>query len=256
MSILLAYFTCGFIGIVVGAAELFGRYRDQPAALLTCPSGWIYVLLNGAASLAVLYLTDTYGWSFGIQGSGNALLSHVLIASFGAMAVLRTSIFNVKVENEIVPIGPSVILVALLGAADRGVDRARAVKRSECASRVMRSIEFNKAQAALPTFCLALLQNPNPAEQQKLRDAVKALHENSEMTNSQKSMSLGLLLMNLVGPKGLMAAVEALGSEIAIEDTAASVPKQARRKRYASTKEHGDSTHGSVEEIAQTRRDG
>jgi hypothetical protein len=234
LPILLAYLICGLVGVTVGAAELLGRYRDHPAALASCLSGWIYVLLNGAASLAFLYLANSYHWTFGIKGSSDSLLSHVLVASFGAMALLRTSLFNLKVDNEVVPIGPSVILVALLNVADRGVDRARAIKRSECASTIMRPISFVRAQAALPTFCLTLLQNPNVIEQQKLRDAVQALHENADMADVLKSMSLGLLLMNIVGPKGLKAAVEALGDDIKVEDpnlqpSSARPPRRKRR---------------------------
>jgi hypothetical protein len=214
MSILLAYIICGIIGVTVGLAELLGRYRDQPTALFFCASSWIYFMLNGAASLAVLYLATTYRWNFGGHSS-NALLSDVLIASFGAMALLRTSLFNLQVDNQTVPIGPSVILVSLMSAADRGVDRRRAVSRSKDAVAIMKGVSFEKAQAALPALCLTLLQNATPVEQQKLREAVKALSENPGMTHSQKSINLGLLLMNLVGPSGLRAAVDAL-DDIAI----------------------------------------
>jgi hypothetical protein len=238
----LAYFICGLVGFLVGAAELFSRYRDQPMAILTCISGWIYVSLNGAASLVVLYLANSYKWNFGVKSASTALLSHVLIASFGAMALLRTSLFNLKLDNQMISIGPSAILSSLLGIADRGVDRARAVKRSEYASTIMGSVLFSESYVALPTFCLALLQNPNTAEQEDLRQAVKALHDNGQMTDSQKSMNLGLLLMNIVGPKGLRAAVTALGSDI--KSIEVSVPRQSRRRRSPVVAEESDRAPG------------
>jgi hypothetical protein len=223
----LAYLICGLIGMTVGLAELAGRYRDHPTSLFSSASSWIYFLLNGATSVVVLYLANAYGWKFGNRVAGNALISHVLIASFGAMALLRTSLFNLKVDNDIVPIGPSVILVSLLATADRGVDRRRAISRSKDAANIMKKISFTKAQAALPAFCLTLLQNATPVEQQKLGEAVKALAGNQDMTDSQKSMNLGLLLMNLVGPIGLRSAVEALGHEIEITPTSADVHQQS-----------------------------
>jgi hypothetical protein len=190
-------------------------------------------MLNGAASLAVLYLANTYGWKFG-ESSGNALLSHVLLASFGAMALLRTSLFNLQIDNQTVPIGPSVILVSLMSAADRGVDRRRAVSRSSDAVAIMKGVSFEKAHAALPALCLTLLQNATPMEQQKLKDAVKALRENPDMTPSQKSINLGLLLMNLVGPSGLRAAVEAL-DDITIKSEAPSDPAVIPDQRAFAT---------------------
>lgn len=231
------YAICGLIGSTVGLAELLGRYRDQPKALFSCTSSWVYILLNGIASLVALYLAETLNWNFGIRTAATVVLIRVTLASFGAMAVLRTSLFNLKVDDRVVPIGPNAILESLLGAADRGVDRRRAISRSTDAMEIMRDVSFKKSHAALSAFCLTLLQNSSPQEQQKLRDAVRALEQNKDMSDSQKSMNLGLLLMNLVGPAVLRSAVNVLGSEISTDAVASTdreptgSPAKSRTKR-------------------------
>lgn len=143
------------------------------------------------------------------------------------MAVLRSSLFNLKTEDQIVSIGPNAVLDSLLGAADRGVDRRRAISRSQDANEIMKDVSFTKSHAALSAFCLTLLQNASPQDQQKLRDAVNALQQRKDMTDSQKAKNLGLLLMNLVGPQVLRSAVDVLRDEIQVRDPDSLTPQKA-----------------------------
>lgn len=89
----------------------------------------------------------------------------------------------------------------------------RAKDRSQQVTRIMRGVHFASANTALPTFCLALLQNLAEQEQRDLAVAVEALNA-SDMTDTQKSYALGLLLINIVGPEVLQSAVTALDEEI------------------------------------------
>ncbi len=229
MTSALYYLASGAIGALVGLAELLGRYRDQPRALFLCTSSWVYILLNASASVVALYLAETLNWSLGIQSQDALMIARLGVASFGAMAVLRTSLFNLKTDDQIVSIGPNAILESLLGAADRGVDRRRAISRSKDASEIMRDISFEKSHAVLSAFCLSLLQNASAQDQQKLRDAVNALGQRQDMTDSQKSMTLGLLLMNLVGPQVLRSAVQVLRDGIQTEMPELTIPPQLDR---------------------------
>jgi hypothetical protein len=137
----------------------------------------------------------------------------VLVASLAALAVLRSSLFMVRIGDADVGVGLSTVLTTLLGIADRGVDRRRATDRSRQVTKIMSGVSFERARLALPAFCLALLQNVPPAEQHDLAIAVDAL-AGSSMSDTQKAYALGLLLMNLAGADVLSDAVSALASEL------------------------------------------
>ncbi|MFB7501522.1 hypothetical protein ACFC09_43875 [Streptomyces sp. NPDC056161] len=207
------FVAAGALGALVGGAELASRYRDRPSALLGVASAWLYVLLNAAASSGVLWVVHVFGWRFGTASADQAAALQVLVSGLAALALFRSSLFTVRVGDQEVGVGPNLILAMLLGVADRGVDRMRAKDRSQQVTRVMRGVRFDKARVALPAFCLALLQNLPEQEQRDLAAAVEALGT-SEMTDTQKSYALGLLLINIVGPEVLQSAVGALAEEI------------------------------------------
>jgi hypothetical protein len=199
--------------------ELASRYRDRPAVLVTVPSAWLYALVNAAASVVALLLVNAFGWTFGGVPKGALTVLRVLVASLTSLALFRSSLFTVRIGDADVGVGPSTVLMTLLGIADRGVDRRRAGDRSRQVTKIMSEVSFSRARLALPAFCLALLQNVPPAEQHDLAIAVDALAASS-MSDKQKGYALGLLLMNVAGPDVLSNAVSALRAEI-IEVTGA-----------------------------------
>lgn len=77
----------------------------------------------------------------------------------------------------------------------------------------MAGVSFDKAQAALPAFCMALMQNVPAEEQNDVGDAVKILQA-SNMDDQTKAKNLGLVLMKVVGQKVLLTAVENLAPQI------------------------------------------
>jgi hypothetical protein len=208
------YIAAVLLGGMVGAIELATRYRDQPIALVKLLSAWVYVAVNAAASGFALLFIHTFNWHFGASASPNGItIIQVLVASFGAMVLFRSSIATVRVGDQDVPIGPSVVLSSLLAIADRAVDRKRGSGRSKDVARIMKGVSFQKAYIALPTYCLALLQNVSPAEQEELSKAVNSLIL-ANISDSLKTLNLGLVLMNISGPTLLEAAVKALDAEI------------------------------------------
>jgi hypothetical protein len=102
----------------------------------------------------------------------------------------------------------------VLGASDREVDRLRAQARATAVGKAMDGISFEKAYAALPTHCLALMQNLPRDDQDTLAREIAALKARTDITDRTKILSLGLLLMNAVGEGVLVAAVDSLRAEI------------------------------------------
>lgn len=145
-------------------------------------------------------------------GSARAA-TQVLVAGLAAMALFRSSLFNLKVGDEDVSIGPSALLTSLLSVVDRAVDRRRATQRSRSISKVMNGVSFAKAKISLSAYCIQLMQNLSLEDQGKLRTAVDGLSL-TDQPDDLKSLNLGLLLMNTVGPGVLEAAVRDLGARI------------------------------------------
>ncbi len=203
------------IGVLVGLAELTSRYRDRPESVFFSTPGLLYLFLNGAAAFATLCLVTMLGIDFGLKGKSPELVAwtQTLAAGFGAMAVLRSSFFSVRAGGQDIAIGPSTVLDVILGATDRAVDRYRARARALEAVKIMRQVSFTASQAALPTYCLALMQNLSADDQRSLANEIVELR-GSAMDEDVKTLILGLALMNRVGPAVVRAAVTSLGPRI------------------------------------------
>jgi hypothetical protein len=195
------------LGGVVGASELISRYKDDPGAALKTWPAILYIAVNSAAAAGALGLIRANGWF------GPSRWTQIMMAGIGAMAFFRTSLFIVRAGDRDVGVGPSGFLQIFLGAADRSVDRKRAAARSDAVADVMKGIDFAKARRGLPAYCLTLMQNVPPEEQQVLERALEALDKRDAEPNV-KALLLGLELINVVGIDVLTTAVNSLADQI------------------------------------------
>jgi hypothetical protein len=198
---------------LVGLTELLTRYRADPKQLTRSLAALAYILLNAAAGLGALGLIHAIGWTFGGETASARRLMQVVVAGLGAVAISRSSLFIVRIGNSDVGLGPSTILTSLLGAIDRVVDRDQARHHALQAEKIMKDVSFKEAHEALPTYCLALMQNLPAEDQEALARSVAAL-ERSDLDDDVKALALGIELMNMVGPDVLEVAVRTLGSRI------------------------------------------
>lgn len=204
-----------FLGALAGAGELMSRYRDAPWEAIRSLPGSFYLFLNGGVSLLAFACLRIFANPVKV-GDVNSIATYVLqtsAAGFGAMALLRTSFFNVRIGDKDVGLGPGLVLQVILDATDREVDRSRAQSRSILVQKAMRAVSFAKARTALPTYCAALMQNLSDGDQKELAQQVENL---SKLTVDDETLALilGVTLMNFVGGSVLERAVEVLGPKI------------------------------------------
>ncbi len=232
------------LGVLIGSSELISRYKDDPVSVLKTIPGNVYLALNAAAAAAALALIRLNGWSFGVDIADTNKLrwAQVLIAGFGAMVVFRSSLFNVRVGNQDVAVGPNSFLQVALGAADSAVDRQRGARRAKLVSSVMERVLFDQASTALPLLCIRLMQNLSPDQVKQVETQAEEIRNSKNLTARGKALALGLILMNNVGIDVLRAAVSSLGEEIATPQESATArlaqkigfgskdPDQRRRK--------------------------
>jgi len=213
-----SYVVAFILGSLFGLTELISRYRDEPRRALWYWAAWLYVLVNALASVFALNLIRVFGW-FADGTELQQTFIRVLIAGFGSMILFRSSLFIIRTANGEIPFGPVVVLQILLGAADREVDRNRGLSRSSEVAEIMKNISFTKAKTSLVVYCLELMQNVPKAEQEALAEKAKSIVQVTDITEPQKSMLLGLALLNVVGKDLLKQAVNSLGEEITFTKT-------------------------------------
>jgi hypothetical protein len=114
-------FVGGFSGLV-GYAELAQRYRDDPARMFASSPTAIYCVVNIAAGVGAFALVRAF--RVFDPATPHAAIYGVLLASFGAIAFFRTSLFTARVGDTNADIGPATLLKALLEASDRMINRA------------------------------------------------------------------------------------------------------------------------------------
>ena len=205
------YLVVGGVSGLVGYGELVSRYQDSPGRLFSASSTPVYILVNLAAGVAALGIIQATGT---LSDTTPPWLFQILLASFGAVAFFRTSLFTVRVGGTDVGIGPSALLQSLLGATDRMVDRDQAEGRAEDVASIMRLVDYNKARAGLPVLCLILVQNLTPGDQESLGRQIESLDSRTDIDDDSKSIILGVYLIRTVGPDVLERSVSALGSQI------------------------------------------
>jgi hypothetical protein len=201
------------LGASVGAAELISRYRDAPGRALRCRAALGYVGLNLIAALAALALIHAFDWRFGFAANSAQLRwIRVLIAGFGSMALLRSSLLLIRVGNQDVSVGPAAFLSILLETTDREVDRQRGQARSSEVRSLVADIPWSRARAELPALCLGLMQNATLEEQTALAGAVRDIAA-GDLDDDVRVYLVGLELLNFAGIGVLRGAVELLSAE-------------------------------------------
>ncbi len=213
-SALVDYAGVFILGAAVGAGELISVFRDAPSrALLTRPATF-FVLVNGTAALAALFLTRVFGWiPGGPTITTDALrVTQVVLAGLGAMAFFRSS-FTIHGGQKDFSVSPNVFLERLLSVARTDVDRQRAIAIDTAVQRIMANVSFGKAQAQLPSYCFGLLQTASPEDQDDVSRQVARL-DAVEANDRIKALLLGAVLVKVVGEGVLQQAVTSLGADI------------------------------------------
>ncbi len=202
------------IGAAVGAGEIITIFRDAPGRTLRTRPAIAYMLLNAAAAGVTLALTQLFGWSFGITSGDKEKLAWVqlLASGFGAMAILRSSLVTFKTGDQPASFGPGALLLTVLTAVGRAVDRTRAEDRSARVASLMSNVSFERATAPLPAYCFGLMQNLSEDDQRAFGNQILLIQKVAN--DHVQALLLGLALMNVVGFGVLQAAVKELDGEI------------------------------------------
>jgi len=223
------YIACLVLGGLVGLVELFSRYRDEPSQAVRTAPGVVYLVINGLASLAALFLVRVFDVAATDLGATTDIVlgiqwcvMDVALAGFGAALVMRAALFRFHHDDRAIPIGPAAILDVLLLVTDRAVDRRRAIGRDEIVqlfSQDLRHLKFNEAYDELPAYCLGLMQNVASDEQRRLGQEVLSIKSGAS-SDEVKVRLLLLALLNVVGEDVLTRGIQSF-----VKDQTSKLPK-------------------------------
>ncbi len=201
-------------GALTGLAELIARYRDAPFTAATRLPGLLYLALNAVAGAGALGLLKAFGVTFGLDAGGDETRlwwARTLAAGFSAMLLFRSALFIVRVGEKDIPVGPAVVLQAVLGSLDRAIDRNLAADRD----RFIAALSPTLPDAAnrlrfLAGYCIGLMQNVPADEQKAIRDQIELVIGDKQNTPRDRLRLICLQLLTVVGREVLSKAIEQL----------------------------------------------
>lgn len=205
--------------ILVGAAEIISRYRDEPfAALLENGHGPLYLAINGLVGAAAFGLLSRYGNAI-LSGIGSDPLLRAIAAGFGSPFIMRSKLFTLHTATgEDLGVGPDAVISILLRSVDRGIDRSRSARRlrlvfEECAHIPAR--EVSRAISFMRT-AIASFQNLSEAEKRDFDHIVEAIQR--EYPNTQLTlMAICFAFLNLSGEANFRALMDDLLTYLGIQ---------------------------------------
>ena len=212
---LLPYAFAFLIGCVSGLAELASRYKDHPVRMLSYFSSNIYLLINGFCSVLALWFISEFDINIGSVGETEP--GRIILAGLSSMLILRSSFASIKQGDKSIDAGFAAISQVFLNSADRSFDQKRSYKNLQKVSKIVKDIDFDKAQKSLPTLCLTLMKNTSIEEQRVIGKEVANLNK-LDIDNFTKSILLVIIISEITDTELLKEAVDTLYDSIKLTD--------------------------------------
>ena len=211
-----SYLAVGSIAAAVTLIEVLTRYPDARRQIAQEWAAWTYIGLHVGASFGALWLLNNEAsWLFDSSQPGTTqVVTKIVLAAFGSLAVIRSSVFQARIGDRVIDVGPHALVAALLDTADRSMDRRHAEHRSAIVTEIMSDVAFDKAQVALPAHCFNAMQTVSDEEQEAVSAQLSKIARLGSMPDHAKSLNLGFLLLDIVGENLLRQAVSDLGASI------------------------------------------
>jgi AIG2 family protein len=202
------YLAVFILGMLTALAEVISKFRDEPLKSLRTPHAVLYHILNGVIAAFGLYV---YQLSVGRLEADQERLKAVIVAGFGSMLLMRSKLFNIKMDGEDVSFGPEQIVRVFFSFMEGAIDRVRAQSRIDFVLSTLENIDFDHA---LP-YCLTMLQASQTLGDKERSDLEIEIEKLKKATTDKqlRSYRLGFLLLNVGGE----AYVAKLFSRIPVE---------------------------------------
>ncbi len=190
------YFYAFLLGMTTAFGEIIGKFSDEPIKSLRTPHALFYHLLNGSISAFALFTMKTFGQK---PVNNQDKLELVLIAGLGAMFVMRSKLFNLKVGGQDVALGPEQLINIFFSFMEDAIDRVRAQSRIDFLRKLrLNEIHFDR----LDEYCLSMLRSAQALSLEeiiKCRENIDQIRTREFRDPSLRSLELGFLMLNRMG---------------------------------------------------------
>lgn len=204
------FFIVFFVGVLWGMLEIITSYdiryvsgnkkkrrqkqeEDKYKAFLEREeSAWgyimCYLLLNGVISMISLLLLK-YCSNESVCDIKVIEINNILIAGFGGIILLRSSVFSFFKDNREISVGMITIVKSLLDKIDKKIKHNIAAKRICEIYEVMKDVNYDKAKDELPDLCINYIDDFSERDSKELIRAIKEI--NGNLSDVNKSLQLG-----------------------------------------------------------------
>jgi hypothetical protein len=113
-------------------AEIIGKFRDEPLQSVRTGFAILYHIFNGVVAIFALFVLEILA---GPSSDAGQHLRNILAAGLGAMLIMRSKLFNIKMGGEDVSFGPEYIVKIFLSYMEGEIDRIRSAERFDLVNR-------------------------------------------------------------------------------------------------------------------------
>jgi len=198
-------------GSIFGLAELINRHSNIKL-IFTLFLGWLYIGINGIVSIIAFLLIKYFK---GPIASTEIEITYIIVAGFGAMMILRSSIYSIKIKDKQVDIGLGQILQTFLNAIEKSFGTNSGELQMTEIEEIMRNVDFVKAKDSLTMLCVSYRDNFSQEDSESLNQSIESI-ANTSIPNKVKAMQLGKSISKFLSTKLLKKAVNILGNDIRI----------------------------------------
>lgn len=140
------YFWPFLLGMITAFAEIISKFDDEPMKALKTFPALSYHVLNGVIAVFALYLLSLIAGKSADFTSVPAIdqLKYAMTAGFGAMLIMRSKLFNIKVGDDNVSFGPEQIINIVFRFMESAIGRTRACERRLFIEQKLKDIDFTK----------------------------------------------------------------------------------------------------------------
>jgi hypothetical protein len=199
------YAAAAVLAVFSAAAELMGRFKDEPLRVLVGRPGLFYLLVN-AALAAVVLLALRFASK---PNNATLALEQVLLAGFGARILIRTKVVSLRGREGTEEIGPGMVFEQLLSTISREADRDRAGARLKTVTKHLDGLTYAQARPVFLAEIAGAMQDLTAAEKTSLTESLKTIDGNADLNDGTRLDLLGFLVLDYAG-EGFLAALAAL----------------------------------------------
>jgi hypothetical protein len=200
----LLYAATAALAVFAAAAELIGRFRDEPYRVVFSRPGVVYLLINAALAAVVLG-----GLRFADPPrTGMSGIEQLLLAGFGARVLLRTKLVRARTKEGVDDeSGPGAVFERLLTTISRSADRGRATRRLQLVHKLLAEVEWLKIRDFFPAELGGALQDLTEKEKEEIRKARRFIEAQTELDDFARAHLLGYLILTFGGEEFLKELV-------------------------------------------------